>query len=73
MSKGEICVKHGKEMVKESAKKILRIVRKCPACWGNFRKGLNKMCDDHNKNFDDWETVKVEYYRSTCEDCGALK
>lgn len=73
MTKGEICVKHGKELVKDSAKKILRVVRKCGDCWDNFRHGRNEMCEKHNADFEEWEAVKVEQLRNNCEECGALR
>lgn len=67
--KGVICARHGKELVTQSAKKILRVIRKCGHCWENFRQQNNNMCEQHTKNFEEWEAVQVNNYRESCEDC----
>ena len=70
-NKGYMCDKHGKALVKLSAKKILRMVRKCGACLANFQTGREKLCEEHNDLYDAWETKTIKYYRAKCESCAA--
>lgn len=71
MSKGTLCDKHGNELVKKSATKILRMVRGCGACLGNFQRGREELCSEHNAKFDAWEDTQLKSIRGKCETCAS--
>lgn len=69
MSKGTLCDKHGNDLVKKSANKILRMVRTCASCLDNFRSGEESLCEYHNGRFDAWESKQLASLRGKCEAC----
>jgi len=70
-NKGYMCDKHGKALVKRSATKILRMVRKCGACMANFQCKQEKLCNEHDTLYNEWEQKQLKYYRAKCESCAA--
>lgn len=63
----KLCEAHAQKLVKKSAIKTLRWVRKCSECMSRIQQ--KKLCQKHDDLYNVWQEKQIDNILSKCGDC----